>query len=291
MSIALEEEGDTLLTGAVVDQAALHGLLKRVRDLGVPLVSVNRLKSARRHDQQKKEIGMRTYRGNAIAAGVMLIACTATAILYIVPLGGPLTAPVDLAKFAANENGVLLAALIQFIWAATGAGIAVALFPVLKRHSRALALGSGVARAGEAVLVLVGTLVLLVLFSLSQGAVAAGSAGLPSADTLANLLVASIDWLHGLVVPLAFALGAFLYYLVLFKSRLIPRWLAGWGLVAIGLNVFSTLYGTFAQDFSLSSVSTMINLPILLQEMVLAIWLIAKGFDRSALASRAESEA
>ena len=39
--ITLEEDGDTLLTGPVVDQAALHGLLKKVRDLGMPLVSVN----------------------------------------------------------------------------------------------------------------------------------------------------------------------------------------------------------------------------------------------------------
>jgi hypothetical protein len=234
---------------------------------------------------QKKEIETPSYRGNAIAAGVMLIACTAASILYIAPLGGPLSAPVDLAKLAANENGVVLAALIEFVWAATGAGIAVALFPVLRRHNRALALGSVAARAAEAVLVLVGTLGMLVLFSLSQEAVAAGSAGLPSADTLANLLLASREWLHGLVGPLAFALGAFLYYWVLFKSRLIPRWLSGWGIIAIALNVFSTIYGAFAQDFGLSSVSTVINIPILLQEMVLAVWLIAKGFSAPALAS------
>jgi len=44
MTITLEEDGKTLLTGLVVDQAALHGLLKKVRDLGLPLVSVNPVK-------------------------------------------------------------------------------------------------------------------------------------------------------------------------------------------------------------------------------------------------------
>jgi hypothetical protein len=43
LSIVLEDDGDTVMTGVVVDQAALHGLLKKVRDLGAPLVSVNRL--------------------------------------------------------------------------------------------------------------------------------------------------------------------------------------------------------------------------------------------------------
>jgi hypothetical protein len=44
LTLTLEDNGDTLLTGPVVDQAALHGLLRKVRDLGVPLLSVNRVK-------------------------------------------------------------------------------------------------------------------------------------------------------------------------------------------------------------------------------------------------------
>ncbi|MEI7849940.1 MAG: hypothetical protein WCK35_29370 [Chloroflexota bacterium] len=47
LTITLEEDGNTLLTGPVVDQAALHGLLKKVRDLGMPLLSVNRVNPSR----------------------------------------------------------------------------------------------------------------------------------------------------------------------------------------------------------------------------------------------------
>ncbi|MBK8990098.1 MAG: hypothetical protein IPM39_29225 [Chloroflexi bacterium] len=49
LTITLEENGDTILTGPVVDQAALHGLLKKVRDLGMPLVSVIQVKFTETH--------------------------------------------------------------------------------------------------------------------------------------------------------------------------------------------------------------------------------------------------
>ena len=49
LAVTLEENGDTLLTGPVVDQAALHGLLKKVRDLGMPLISVNPVRSNESH--------------------------------------------------------------------------------------------------------------------------------------------------------------------------------------------------------------------------------------------------
>jgi hypothetical protein len=62
LTITLEEDGDTLLTGPVADQAALHGLLKKVRDLGMPLVSVSQIQH-----HSKKEIEMNTQKS---AAGI-----------------------------------------------------------------------------------------------------------------------------------------------------------------------------------------------------------------------------
>ncbi len=55
LTITLAEDGDTLLTGPVVDQAALHGLLKKVRDLGMPLVSVNRAQINEAHQDHSKK--------------------------------------------------------------------------------------------------------------------------------------------------------------------------------------------------------------------------------------------
>lgn len=55
LAITLEDNGNTLITGPVIDQAALHGLLKKVRDLGTPLVSVNRVEPSRRDATDIKE--------------------------------------------------------------------------------------------------------------------------------------------------------------------------------------------------------------------------------------------
>ena len=55
LTIALQDNGDTLLTGPVIDQAALHGLLKKVRDLGIPLLSVNGVEPGQADASDAKE--------------------------------------------------------------------------------------------------------------------------------------------------------------------------------------------------------------------------------------------
>ena len=230
---------------------------------------------------------MTTYRGNAIAAGVLFIACSAASILSIVPLGAAVGAPVDFATLAANDNRVVLTALIEFIWAATGMGIAIALYPVLRKFNPALALGSVAGRAVENVFVLVGALSLLGLLTVSQQA--AGSAVPSSFQALGDALVAVRDWVHGFVALIPFGIGVFMYYVVLYRSRLVPRWLSGWGLVAVVLSVVATLYAGFTQEFGFTTVNNVLNIPMGIQEMVLAVWLIVKGFNTPALASVASA--
>src|SRR5674476_300295 len=159
---------------------------------------------------------MKSYRGNAIAVGVLFILCSAAAILSIVPLGATVGAPVDFAKLAGSDNAVVMTALIEFVWAATGMGIAIALYPVLRKYNRALALGSVVGRVVENVFILIGTLSLLALLTVSQQA--AGSAASSSFLVTGDALVAVRDWVHGFVAMILFGIGSLMYSSVLYLS-------------------------------------------------------------------------
>jgi hypothetical protein len=82
----------------------------------------------------------------------------------------------------------------------------------------------------------------------------------------------------------AFSLGAFMYYYLFFRSRLIPRWLSGWGIAAIILITAACVLALF-NDNPVSGY-ILLAFPIFLQEMVLAVWLIVKGFNPSVSTSK-----
>jgi hypothetical protein len=75
----------------------------------------------------------------------------------------------------------------------------------------------------------------------------------------------------------------------MYRSTIVPRWLSVWGLLAVALSVVATLYSGFTQEFGFTTVNTALNVPIGLQEMVLAVWLIAKGFNQELKRPTAES--
>ena len=226
---------------------------------------------------------MNTYRKNAIIAGILFLVCSAAALLSF-PFFGPILEGKDyLAKLFNSENMVITGALIEFIQAASAAGIAITLYPILKKHNGALAIGAVCFRVIECVFVLIGTLSLLSLLTLSQEFIAAGAPAASSFQTSGTLLLAVQYWSGNLISALAFGLGALMYYVILFQSKLIPRWLSGWGVLGIIMGLAATVLGSFTHDFSMESVNTFLNIPIGLQEMVFAVWLIVKGFNTSAI--------
>ena len=226
---------------------------------------------------------MNTYRKSGIIAGVLLIACTAATILSMTVLNPILDDPGYLTILAGNVNRAIIGAILEFIWAATAMCIAIWLYPILKRFNEALALGSVVFRVVEGVLVFIGTLGLLSLLTLSQEFLVAGAPDASSFQTVATTLLAVRHWTLDGVVLIAFCLGALLYYYVFYQSKLIPRWLSGWGFLGAALSLAVTLFSLFNPDFVVSWMHTLLNAPIALQEMVFAVWLIVKGFNPSAI--------
>ena len=222
---------------------------------------------------------MNKDRTTTIIVGILFIACTATTILSMTLLNPILDDPDYLTRLSSNGNLVMVGALVEFIWAATAMGIAIWLYPILKRYNEALALGSVVFRVVEGVLVFVGTLGLLSLLTLSQESMVAGAPGVASFQTVGLTLLAIRHWTLDGMVLIAFCVGALLYYWVFYQSRIIPRWLSGWGFIGAALSLAVSLYSLFNPGFVVSWVHTLLNAPIAFQEMVLAVWLIVKGFN------------
>jgi hypothetical protein len=79
----------------------------------------------------------------------------------------------------------------------------------------------------------------------------------------------------------AFCLGALMYYGLFFQSRLVPRWLSGFGTIAVILLMGACVLALFSGNVITSYIP--LAAPIALQEMILAVWLILKGFDPAAL--------
>jgi len=231
---------------------------------------------------QKRGIKMNSNRKTAIIVGVLFIIGTAAGITSVGFTGSILDDPDYLIEVSANENRVITGALFEFMMAAATAGIAISLYPILKKHNEGIALGSVCFRIIESIIFMVGVIILLSLLTLSQEFVKAGAPDASYFQPLGEVLLAARESEVG---SIAFGLGALMYYYLFYQSKLIPRFISVWGLLAIALVFADSLSTMFGLYVPFSTTAIIINLPIAVQEMVLAVWLIVKGFNSSAIAS------
>jgi hypothetical protein len=219
-------------------------------------------------------------RRRARIVGVLLITAT-TASLAGSALLGPVLGGTDyLGDIYTAQGRVLWGTLFSVLAAFTSAGVAIALYPLLRTYAPGLAMGSVGMRVIEASMYLVAALGPILLTVLAQQH-AHSAAPQPYDQTLGALLKGLRDQ-AGILGALAAYLGAGMYYLVFHRTRLIPRWLSDWGLLGVMLGFLAgTLVVLDVTTFGSPFMVTM-NLPFAVQEMVLAVWLLLRGFAQAA---------
>jgi hypothetical protein len=217
--------------------------------------------------------------------GVLFILGTVPALLSLPLASNTVNAPDHLSAISTNEGQMLLFTAIKFLMGIACAGIGLALYPILRKYNEGLAIGSAGFRVIEGGLQIVGCLLYVVLLALSQEFVKAGAPASSYFQTADAVLNAGIGWFRDAANLLTFGIGALLYYVVFYQSRLIPRWLSVWGLVGITLSMLSALLVMFHLLPPFGTIQVILNMPILPQELVLAVWLIVKGFNPPAVTS------
>jgi hypothetical protein len=213
----------------------------------------------------------------SIATGALLIVAT-VAVLAASALDPTLTGTGYLTEVANHPHRLAAAALLHLVAAGTSVGIAIALYPVLKRVHNGLALGAVTFRAIEATLYATAVVSLLSILPLGQEFATAPADDQGPIHALADSLLSARDH-SNLAAIFAFNLGALTYYALFYRSQLVPRWLSGWGIAAVLLMISACLMALFS-DNPITGY-TLLVLPIAVQELVLAVWLLVKGFRSS----------
>jgi hypothetical protein len=160
---------------------------------------------------------------------------------------------------------------------------AVALYTIAKHYSHRAALGFVTTRVLEAAMIFVGVLSILAVYTLRQDV-----AGTPGADTGALLttghaLVAMHDWTFLLGPGVMASLNALLIGSVMYRSRLLPRWIPTLGLIGAPLLLVSstaTLFGAWDQ---ISGPAAILTLPIAVWEFSFGVYMTVKGFKPTAV--------
>jgi len=216
---------------------------------------------------------MDTNRKTAITVGVLFIIGTISGILSAVYTAPVLDSPDYLNQLSANQSQLILGAFFVLLMGFSLAMIPVVLYPLFKKYNQVLALGAVVFRGALEAAAYIGIVVIwLMLIALGQEYFNAGMSDTANFQTLgAVLLQAGVAITQNLA--LEYSPGALTISNHFTKSRLIPGWLSWWGFIGGILYLTAGLTDLFGIDLGV------LIFPLALQEMVMAVWLIVKGFN------------
>jgi len=230
-------------------------------------------------ERDEKEEGMDLYRKTGIIVGALFILATSITLVAIAAMGFTLDDPDYLDKVADHETGIVISVICWIILAISVAAIGFMMHPILKKYDDGLSLGYVSFRLIEAILILAAAISLQSLLTLNQGYVA-GDLDVTYYESSGELLKALFDWSFIIGTMVFLGLGGLALNYPLFRLKLVPSWLSIWGFVGGACVLLYGLISLFGDD------PAILAAPIAIQEMVFALWIIAKGFDSSAIDSR-----
>ena len=233
---------------------------------------------------------MNTYRKNAVMTGVLYFLGTVFGVLGAVIGGEVLTsiisgkplAGVDiLGLVAANSSRLTWGAFLTLMMGISLVAMTVFLYPIFRKDSEELAMGMVLFRGAlEGTFYFLSTLGFLTLVALGNEYIATG------ADSAALQSMGNVSYqfqdLLGPVGAIVFLIGATCLYISFYHTRLIPRWLSVWGFIGVITSMASALLYFFHVDTGYGFLLEMVIFP---QEIAMAVWLIVKGFNPSAIAT------
>ncbi len=233
---------------------------------------------------------MKTYRMNAVMGGALYFLGTVFGVLAVV-IGGEVLASLTVSKplagvdilglVAANSSRLSGGAFFTIMMGISLVAMTVFLYPIFRKDSKELAMGMVLFRGAlEGTWYFMSALSLLTLVALGNEYIATG-ADSAALQSMGNILYQFQDRLAA-VGPIFFLIGATCLYISFYRTRLIPRWLSVWGLIGVVCSLASALLSFFHVDTGYGFYLEMVIAP---QEMVMAAWLIVKGFNPSAIAS------
>ena len=231
---------------------------------------------------------MNTYRRTAVTVGILFIIGTVSGILSGVvttPVMSEATYPLNI---SASDPQWILGTLLILIMGFPLAMIPVFLYPIFKKHNEVLALGAVLFRGVLEAVCYTGMVIsMFLLLTVSQLYAKTGAVDAVNLQALGTTLIATVNW-GNLILAIVFSVGALMIYTLFYQTRLIPRWLSGWGFVGAVLYFFAPLVTLFVSRnmvLSLDSEFGFLMIPLAIQEMVFAVWMIVRGFDSSAIAA------
>ena len=201
-------------------------------------------------------------------------------VIGILSIANAIDDPEYLLKASSSATSVMIAGFFHFLMAPVYLGVAISLYPVLKKSNQWLAFGFVAFRIIACVFIIIGVITLFLLLTLSQEYVNSGTPNFSHYQTIGGLLQVGRDFTNHVATILSVSFGGLLFYILLLKSKLVPRWLSGWGL----LGTVSTIIASYLVMFQFIEVITqtyiIMNIPMALQEVVLGVWLIVKGLNK-----------